>query len=151
MTFKPGHKPPKPFKKGNPGGPGRPPIPADIKEARQLNKIEFERITNQLIYLPSYRIKELLDNKETPNIVKMIGAICLKAERLGDHQRATFILDRLIGKVPDKIEGELLQLVDQVKYLRELPQEELLKITHDALDSVEGGSKDAEDTEISAE
>lgn len=131
-----GHKPKVPFEKGNKFGKGRPKVPEDLKIARKLNKVELDSILNGLIFLPRQDVVNICRRPDTPMIVKMLGRICLYAEKNGDQWRTTFILDRLIGKVPDKIEADVLHLVEQVKYLRELPKEELLKLTEDAIDNL---------------
>ncbi len=75
-------------------------LPADIKEMRQLSVIEYIATVNKLLYLTQKELEAILKNPATTMIEGMIGNIMLKAACFGDTQRANFILDRLIGKVP---------------------------------------------------
>lgn len=96
----------KPGQSGNPEG--RTKLPEDIRAAKKLNKIELERLLNLYLTLSDEEIKtRLLDNK-TPQLEKMIASIVCKAIDSGDQQRLTFILDRLVGKVKDEVDVNLI-------------------------------------------
>lgn len=92
------------FQKGQKGGPGRPPVPDDIKAARALNTVEFERIANQYLYLSPYEIRLKLSDPSTTAIENAVGRIILQAITKGDQTRLQFFLDRLLGKVKEKHE-----------------------------------------------
>lgn len=91
-----------PGQSGNPGG--RPAIPADIKEARKLTQIEFEKLVNKYIWLTQAGFGEAAEDQSISMFERMIGSIVQKACNEGDHQRLNFLLDRLIGKVTEKME-----------------------------------------------
>ena len=126
------------FEPGNTFGKGRPQVPEDLKELRKLTKPALELMMNRLIFLPVPQLKIIKKGRNTPSIEKILCNVIIKAVAWGDIGRLGFLLDRLIGKVPDKIEADILHLVEQVKYLRELPKEELQKLANDAMkDSIE--------------
>lgn len=93
----------KPGQSGNPKGPAT--IPADIKAARELSKIEFERIANKYLFMTKNEITAAAMNAETPALELLVGSIVHKAVVEGDERRLNFLLDRLIGKVAERIGG----------------------------------------------
>jgi hypothetical protein len=107
-NFKPGHK----F--GNPKGACLPP---DIKGLRAFNKFELERMINACIYLTEDELKEMLDNGQTGAMQKLVAKILYMAIKNGDIWRANFILERIIGKVPNAplTEAETLMLPEAKK------------------------------------
>lgn len=119
------------FKKGNKAskGKGRPKMPADVKAARKLSHIEFNRIANRYLYSTEEQIDEALNSPETPMIERMVLAVIKKGIVDGDQMRLTMLLDRTIGKVKeaDKThivrfesmsEGQILELGrEAIKYL----------------------------------
>jgi len=92
----------KPGQSGNPGG--RPKLPEDVKEARQLNRVEFERIVNRHLWMTKAQLQEAIKDPAAPLIETMVGTLIAKAIQAGDHIRLEFILCRLIGKVQERIE-----------------------------------------------
>jgi hypothetical protein len=96
----------KDFYKGQPGGPGRPPLPEDIKKARELNKDELTRVLNDFIYLSKGEIEEKILNSSTPMLELLVASILKKGIDFGDHMRLSFLLDRLVGKVKEVVEHE---------------------------------------------
>lgn len=98
------------FKKGQSGNPsGRPKLPEDVVEGRKLNKIEVARIFNRLINMPATELKDVLTNPDTKAMELIVGKIIAEGIKHGDAARLNFILDRMIGKVVDKVElsGEI--------------------------------------------
>jgi hypothetical protein len=90
----------KDFKPGETGNPnGRPPVPADLREARSLNKVELERILNKYVFLPLAEIKAELERPGTPALEVIIGKVIAEAIRHGDERRLAFLLERLVGPV----------------------------------------------------
>ena len=93
------------FKKGQSGNPGgMPKLPEDIKEARKLNQIELERIINKYLHMSREEVQNVLKSSDVPMMEAMVASIVSKAASGGDHLRLDFILNRIIGKVKDKIE-----------------------------------------------
>lgn len=88
------------FKPGQSGNPeGRPRIPMDLKEAKSVNKIEFDRVLNKYMYLKAPEINAALKSDDLPMMELVVAKIVAKAFNEGDQRRLEFILDRLIGKV----------------------------------------------------
>jgi hypothetical protein len=78
------------FKKGQSGNPsGRPKELPEFIQARKLNRIELEAVLNRLV---------------TPRIEEIIQKVVDNAIETGDPRYADFLLNRLVGKVPDKID-----------------------------------------------
>lgn len=88
------------FKPGQSGNPnGRPKTPEDIKEARKLNRFDFERIVNELWWMPPEELLAVLKDENTPAIKIMVARIIVEASKEGDPKRAEFLLQRTIGTV----------------------------------------------------
>ena len=94
----------KDFEKGHLGGPGRPPLPGDIKEAPKLNLDELERVLNRFLYMTRAELQDVVKAPETPLIDALVGSIVARAIQGGDHARLDFILNRLVGRVQEKLE-----------------------------------------------
>jgi hypothetical protein len=87
---------------GNPkGGPG---LPKDVKEARKLTQGELERAVNRYLHLSRGELKAAIEAPGTPMIEIMIASIIAQAATKGDQMRLDFILNRIIGKVQDRVE-----------------------------------------------
>jgi hypothetical protein len=95
----------KPYKKGETGNPGgRPALPEDIKVARKLGQIELERLVNRHLFSSIETLKGIAGDTATTGIEAMVANIVLQAVAKGDQQRLDFILNRIIGKVQDRVE-----------------------------------------------
>lgn len=90
----------KPFKKGHAGGPGRPANPPELKAIRQMTKGEFILLNHKLLDLSL----EELENFKGTVLEMAMAAIIKKAIENGDQFRLQFFVERLYGKVTDKIE-----------------------------------------------
>lgn len=98
----------RPFKKGqvtNPGG--RPPLPpevlAQIKTIKSINKPIIELMLNRYCTMSVNHLEQLQGDKSIPAMDQMIIRVILHTINNGDVTRLTFLLDRLIGKVPDQV------------------------------------------------
>ena len=95
----------KDFKAGNCANPkGRDPVPSDVKAAKKLNTNQLILIFNKLIHMTEFELRAHLKNVETPKFERVVCEILNEAELKGDHYRLDFILNRLIGKVTEKVE-----------------------------------------------
>lgn len=101
-------KPPpegKRFQKGqvaNPGG--RRKLPDDIKEARKVTQDELERSINRAVFSTRAELAALVKDPGTRMLDVMVASIVAQASQKGDQQRLDFLLNRMIGKVKDRIE-----------------------------------------------
>lgn len=93
--FEPGHAK---------AGPGRPPVPLDLKNVKPLGSDSIQRLIAALWETPLNELKDLKDNVFAPAGRAIMASILYRAWADGDHQRINFILDRTIGKVKDVVE-----------------------------------------------
>ena len=91
---------------------GRPKVPEDIKDARKMNKLEFERLLNKYLSMTAKEINEVLLHPETPSLDIIVCQVIIKAAARGDYLRLNFLLDRLIGKPKEIIQHEAINLDD---------------------------------------
>lgn len=93
------------FKPGAaPKSPGRPPSPPELKAARRLTKTAFEEICNRFIHMTKVELREAKREPERTLLEHIVIAVLEKAEDWGDTGKLNFVLARLIGNVPDKLE-----------------------------------------------
>lgn len=103
------------FEPGNNFGKGRPPVPDDLKRARNLNKIELERLINKYMRMTVNDIKKALKNDNLSGIDRLVCSILAGAIAKGDHTRAGFILDRSVGPVKKELELSGITIADLAK------------------------------------
>jgi hypothetical protein len=119
-TFKPGVS-------GNPTG--KPKLPQDVRDAQRLTTIEFTRIVNKYLSMTKDELKAMASHPDTKVLSLMIASLVSKAVLEGDDRRMGFLLDRIIGKVPQPIVAQIdPQLLELVKEMQDKPQKELLEI-----------------------
>lgn len=99
------------FQKGQSGNP-KGMNSKGITEARKLNKALVTELLNKFINMPTCDLVDFVrrNTKEQgsdPTIETLVASILIKAINEGDQARLNFILDRLIGKVTDKVEHSL--------------------------------------------
>ena len=82
---------------------GRPPLPAELKKAKVLNKIELELVLNKYIYMKESKLEKLSKRKSLPAIDKIVIKMVERSIKTGDYKLFDFILDRLIGKVVENV------------------------------------------------
>lgn len=80
---------------------GRPKVPEELKKARQLNRFDFEKILNKYASMNGSEINLALKSGMLQILELIVAKILAKAYTDGDHRRMDFILDRMIGRVPD--------------------------------------------------
>lgn len=98
MTWKKGQS-------GNPAGPAF--LAPDLREVKKLTKREAIESLTRCVRMTPDRMKEHMMD---PNISMLELAVCrllVKAAEHGDDRRINFLLDRIIGKVTDKVEHSL--------------------------------------------
>ncbi len=80
-------------------------LPPDLKEARQIRAVEFESIIYKYMDKTPEEIKVILQQKDkTPTKELIVLKLVSIALEQGDLARLNFLLDRTIGKVPDKMQ-----------------------------------------------
>ena len=107
----------KPFKKGWEGGPGRPSHPPELKAIKQMSQGEFKALVYKIIN----SAPEDLNNFRGTVLELALASTIQKAIKEGDQSRIEFFLQRLFGKVPDKLE------VSDAEKLKEMSDEDLIK------------------------
>ncbi len=91
-----------PGQSGNPKGSEG--FPVDLKVARKLTQVELERCINKYMNLSHGELLAELENPATTMLEKMIASIVDQSVSKGDQLRLDFILNRVIGKVQERIE-----------------------------------------------
>jgi hypothetical protein len=107
----------------NYAGPGRPGIPASIRQAIKHDKISVILILNELLDMGKHALQERLADPNTGALELMIGGIIVKAIQDGDQNRLTFLLGILSIQLneqtkPDENEiGKVLDLIPREKVI----------------------------------
>lgn len=108
MSYKVGKgKPPKKyqFRKGRSGNPEGARKHDQVKKAiKKLTSEELKEVINGLIMGTSADLESDIKSKESPVLVKLVGNALLKASQSGDIKTLEALMDRVIGKVPTKLE-----------------------------------------------
>lgn len=91
------------WKKGQSGNPaGRAKIPEDVKVARKLTQVEFERICYNLMCMSTGRLAELVKSERTPVLTALVARILEKGIHDSSKAELNFFIERFLGKVPDQ-------------------------------------------------
>lgn len=92
------------FKKGvvtNPNG--GPKLPQDLKISRTLTQIDFLRLTNGLMDATEADLIKIIKDPNATMLKKCVATLLAKATKEGDPKRLEFLLNRTIGKVPERV------------------------------------------------
>jgi len=89
------------FAKGNSGGPGR---PSGQGLTRNLNRVDIENSINKYFKLSFQELLALSKDFSLPSGDHILIRIMINAMKNGDPSRMEFILNRMVGKVADKME-----------------------------------------------
>lgn len=91
------------FSPGTTGNPtGRPKVPEDLKFAKIINKIEFERLLNKLFKLNASKVEATVIDPEVPISEQIVAAFLVHAKKNASIYHLNFMLDRLIGVPKDE-------------------------------------------------
>lgn len=104
------------FQKGNPGGPGRPPILPELKAVPSLTKETYSKILNTYSSLSRDELQECIKNPNAKSIINpeekisvlelLVCTILAKGLSMGDQNRLESILNRAIGPVKQEASVE---------------------------------------------
>lgn len=97
------------FKKGevhNPKGIGGRPVGSFTipRELKTYNKQIICELMNKYLAMSTLELETIIDNPESPSIDCIVASVIQKAIDFGDMSRLNLILDRMIGKVTEKID-----------------------------------------------
>jgi hypothetical protein len=92
----------KPGESGNPNG--RPPLPDDVREVKKLTQSELEKVLNDCLLLTKEQLEKICNDSESTMLQLLVAGIIIKGVQNGDSARFEFLLNRLLGKMKDKIE-----------------------------------------------
>lgn len=101
--------PAKPFLKGNPGGPGRPKKDPLVKKALKMTRNEVEECLVRYLRCSVEELKDLVKNDKLTTIEMLVARIIYQGIRTGDQQKLNFLLERIVGKVKDQIEHNIIR------------------------------------------
>lgn len=93
------------WKKGQSGNPsGRRPDPPELRAIKNLTEEELVEIGSLVVKGNIDDLKRIKDDPNTTVLKAMIAAVAIKTIAKGDGQALEVLLNRLIGKVKDKVE-----------------------------------------------
>lgn len=107
------------FQKGIAYNPkGRPKLSPEYHMTKIIHRDEVKAIFSKYLAMPTDQLISYLGNGNLPAIDAIVVGIIAKAAEDGDFARLNFLLDRMHGKVSDKLEIS--------KNYKEMSDEELL-------------------------
>lgn len=93
------------FQKGQSGNPlGRTPLSKEVREANKITKSMILDILGQYLTIRMDKLEEIIADPQATVIHRAVATISKIMIETGDHQKMNWFMDRLIGKVTDKIE-----------------------------------------------
>jgi hypothetical protein len=99
----------KPWVSGQSGNPdGRPAVPEDIKRIRKLTNDEIKEVGSLLLNGKQSELQAMVDSDETPILKKWMANVSIQGLKTGDMTRLDALLNRLVGKVKDEIDVNLI-------------------------------------------
>jgi hypothetical protein len=122
----------KPFKKGAKPGPGRKPLPEDLKGVKELTPEVFRKLVTTFWDMPLEEIEAIATDPSVPMLRRNLATVILKIDEYADVGRFEFLLNRTIGKVVDKSEVEHKHQGQIDHALRAIPRDILLKLARES-------------------
>jgi hypothetical protein len=102
------------FEPGDNTRQSQPRIASVFKDARALNKFEFERILNKYIYMGASEIGNAILNPDLPMVELIVGKVLVESYKYGDIKRFEFILDRILGKPKFQEDPDVVRTIEPV-------------------------------------
>lgn len=122
------------FKKGQSGNPsGRPPLPPEVKAAKALTTAQFIETASRYLQATPAQLRDARESDDTTALDRVVISIIEGAMIFGDERKLTMLLDRTIGKVPDKLESENHHFIENMKRLRDMSDEQLATQAEEAM------------------
>lgn len=95
------------FQPGQSGNPAGRPIEEDAAyRLKRYTREYVAEVINKIMELDDAEVELLLNDRETVQFEKVVAKVLLNARKDGDFSQLDKILDRCIGKVPQRIEGD---------------------------------------------
>lgn len=95
------------FQKGQCANPhGRPPDSTAMTKLKAYTKTELANQLSLMFRMTGFELEKIYRDDTQPAMVQAIAKALIRAKRDGDFSAVERLLDRCIGKVPQKIEGE---------------------------------------------
>jgi len=85
---------------------GRPRLSSEEKAMRKLTATHFNKVANKYVLSTVAQLEAKFRDVKTPALDLILIKILIEAADKGDIGKINFFLERLIGKVPDKIIDE---------------------------------------------
>lgn len=117
---------------------GRPKLTDEERAVRNLSREQFLEVANLLISKSFEELQRILDAPETPALMSWIVRVILINAEKGDYEPLDKLLNRLIGKVPDKIESENRHVFEMLKQVEALSDEQLIQLGDQAREFLKG-------------
>jgi hypothetical protein len=128
------------FVKGQVANPkGRPALTEEQKAIQALTREQFLEVANLLITKSIKELKEIEESPDTPALNSWIIRVILHNANVGDYDPLDKLLNRLIGKVPDKVESENNHYFNMLKEAQALTDDQLIHLSDQAKDFLKGG------------
>lgn len=83
---------------------GRPKTPEDLKEIKKFTKQEIDRCLNDCLQLTADELRKIKEDPQSTMLQLFVISVIANGIKKGDHQRLSFLLDRLIGKSKEYID-----------------------------------------------
>ena len=105
-------------------------LTTEDKLLRVLNRMELERLINKYLYADIDSLKEAANNTKLTGIEGILVSIIIMARETGDYKRLDSLLDRLLGKVMDRVAAIQVDAAD----INKLSDAELLNQAQSAIE-----------------
>lgn len=99
----------RPFERGNKLGRGRPSLPPELHEIAALKNEHIKKLFTKFLSMTRDEIAEVLSCPNSPMLHVTLGRILQKTAQDGDPRRLEFLLSRVVGKVKDEVEVEVVR------------------------------------------
>jgi hypothetical protein len=118
---------PQAFKKGNAGGPGRPPLidPKLSDYKRNLTKAAVMSSLSEMLDCSEEDLDKILADKKVSALKKAMASVISACIKGGDYQRLEMLLNRTIGKVKDEA---IIETKTHDEVLEKVPRDKIVEL-----------------------